>query len=136
MLVGSLGLEGRVRLPGWIEDVPAFLAGGDLFAMPSHQEGCPLALLEAMAAGLPVVASDIDGVRQIVTSDRLGVLTPPGDAAALAAAIGRLLQNPELAAALGRAAHDAARTEHCMDRLEQRLTAVIDPLFAAAAAAA
>jgi glycosyltransferase involved in cell wall biosynthesis len=83
-----------------------------------------------------VVASDIDGVRQIVTSDRLGVLTPPGDAAALAAAIGRLLQNPELAAALGRAAHDAARTEHCMDRLEQRLTAVIDPLFAAAAAAA
>jgi glycosyltransferase involved in cell wall biosynthesis len=130
-LVGALALEERVRLPGWVPDVAAFLAEGDLFAMPSHQEGCPLVLLDAMAAGLPVVASDIDGVRDIVTSERLGVLTPPGDPAALAVAIRRLLRDPGGADALGRAARDAARREHGMDRVEQRLIAVIDPLFTA-----
>jgi glycosyltransferase involved in cell wall biosynthesis len=134
-LIGGLGLEDRVRLPGWVEDVPSFLAGADLFAMPSHQEGRPLVLLEAMAAGLPIVASDIDGIREVLPNGRLGVLTPADDEAALADAIALLLGDPARAAALGEAAHEAVRTEHSMDQLEQRLSVVLDPLLAAAAGA-
>ena len=129
-LIASLGLERRVRLAGWLDDVPAFLAEGDLFAMPSHQEGWPLVLLEAMAAGLPIVASDIDGVREMLAPGGIGVLVPPADEAALAAVVGRLLRQPAEAAALGMAAREVARSEHGMERLEQRLTAVLEPVFA------
>jgi hypothetical protein len=83
-LIARHGLGDRVRLVGWRDDVPAFLAAGDVFAFPSHQEGFPLVLLEAMAVGLPVVSSAIPGPMEMIEDGIDGALVPPGDPAALA----------------------------------------------------
>jgi len=88
---------------GWRDDVPALLAGADVFVLPSRWEGQPLALQEAMRAGLPVVATDVGGVREL-TGDDGALLVRPDDPAALAAAVLRVLDEPALAAALRQAA--------------------------------
>jgi glycosyltransferase involved in cell wall biosynthesis len=101
-------LGAPVQLCGAVADVPAFLRGLDLFALPTHakgrMEGCPVALLEAMACGLPVLASDIPGARDLVEPERSGLLLPPGDVGAWAAALTRLQASPALRAELGAAA--------------------------------
>jgi glycosyltransferase involved in cell wall biosynthesis len=83
--IAALNLADRVRLVGWRDDVAGFLATGDVFAFPSYQEGFPLTLLEAMAVGLPAVASAIPGPLEMIEDGASGALVPPGDAAALAA---------------------------------------------------
>jgi len=77
--IEAAGLAGRVELPGSFDQVEDILAAADLFVLPSHEEGLSLALLEAMAAGLPVVASDIPGNRLAVRSGIEGVLVPAGN---------------------------------------------------------
>lgn len=88
------GLEGRVTLLGQRRDVAALLAAADLFALPSLWEGLPLALLEAMAAGKPVVATAVGGVPCALEDGETGRLVAPGDATGLAAAMGDLLDDP------------------------------------------
>ena len=97
-------LGGRVVLCGAFDSIDDFLAAADCFVLPSHEEGMSLALLEAMAAGLPVVASDIEGNRQLVRHEREGLLVPAGDVAALASALGRLLVDRLWAAEFGNSA--------------------------------
>ena len=80
-------LEGRVTLTGLFDEVDALLAAADLFVLPSEEEGMSLALLEAMAAGLPIVACDIAGNRPLIADGRQGLLVPPRDAGALAVAV-------------------------------------------------
>jgi glycosyltransferase involved in cell wall biosynthesis len=99
----ALGITDRVLFLGHRTDVPDLLAAADVFVLPSSNEGLPLALLEATAAGIPVVASDIGGNRDIVTDGETGLLVPVGDADALAGAINRLVQDPALARRLGEA---------------------------------
>jgi len=101
--IRSAGLTGRVVLTGAFDAVDQVLHAADLFVLPSRHEGLSLALLEAMAAGLPVVASDIPGNRLAIDSGRHGLLVPTGDADALAAGIDELLSQPEWAATLGAA---------------------------------
>ncbi len=91
--IAALGLERHVALLGPRRDVPALLAAADVFAQPSLWEGLPLALLEAMAAGLPAVASAVGGTPRVLEDGRTGRLAPPGDAAALAGALGDLLSD-------------------------------------------
>jgi glycosyltransferase involved in cell wall biosynthesis len=98
------GLNSRVRLVGHVEDVAELLCAGDVFALASQSEGLPNALLEAMASGLPVVASRVGGIPEVVETDRNGLLVAPGRAAALAEAILRLCRSPEWASSLGQAA--------------------------------
>jgi glycosyltransferase involved in cell wall biosynthesis len=102
-----------VELLGERDDVAAQLAASDVFVLASRSEGMPISILEAMAAGLPVVASAVGGVPELVEDGVTGLLVPPGDAAALAAALERVLGDPALRARLGAAAR--ARAEERFD---------------------
>jgi glycosyltransferase involved in cell wall biosynthesis len=107
--VRRLGLEQVVELAGARLDVPELLAGADLFVLSSRSEGLPLTILEAMAAGLPVVASRIGGVPEAVSDGETGLLVPSGDPSSLAAAIARLLEDASLRRRLGQAGHARVR---------------------------
>jgi glycosyltransferase involved in cell wall biosynthesis len=105
--------EAGVRFLGAREDVVRLYAGMDIFVLPSHREGFPLTLMEAAAMGLPVVATDIRGCRQIVDDGGTGVLVPPRDPVALAAAIERLVTNRDERGRFGSAARRKAQA--CFD---------------------
>ena len=96
------GLEQRVVFPGPSRDVAGRLSRAQIFVLTSHSEGFPRSILEAMRAGLPVVASDVGGIAEAVTPET-GVLVPRGDAGALTQALGAMIGNPRLRAELGRA---------------------------------
>jgi glycosyltransferase involved in cell wall biosynthesis len=99
------GVDDWLVFTGAVHDVPAYLRAADVFVLPSRREGLPVALLEAMACGLPCVASRLPGSTDTIIDDGVnGVLTPPGDAGALAAAIASLLSDPARARRLGAAA--------------------------------
>jgi glycosyltransferase involved in cell wall biosynthesis len=107
--VAAMGLSERVHFVGNRADVPELLRASDVFVLPSLWEGLPMALLEAMAAALPVVATEVSGTRQVIVDRESGLLVPPGRAGDLAAAILELLGGPDRARALGIAAR--ARVE-------------------------
>lgn len=107
--ISALGLEDRVLLAGRRQDIPELLAAADLFVLPSVREGLPLALLEAMAAGKPVVATAVGGVPRVVEDGVTGRLVPPADAAALAEALVGVLAQPELARRLAQAGQQRVR---------------------------
>ncbi|THJ24582.1 MAG: glycosyltransferase [Nitrospira sp. CG24E] len=100
----SAGLRDAVHLLGHREDIAVCLAGMDLFVLPSLNEGMGRALIEAMAAGLPVIASRVGGIPAVISHERTGLLVSPGDASALAEALRRFLDRPEWAKQLGVAA--------------------------------
>ena len=106
--VRSRGLARRIELPGARRDVPELLAGADLFVLSSRSEGLPVSVLEAMAARLPVVATDVGGTAELVVEGETGFLVPPADPEALADAVEQLLRNPELRDRLGAAARRRA----------------------------
>lgn len=97
----ELGLARDLVFAGYRNDVPALLAAFDLFVLPSYREGMPRALLEGMATGLPVVATSIRGCREEVANGVSGILVPPRDHQALAAAMKKLLASGELRARMG-----------------------------------
>lgn len=102
--IRQLGLQRTVQLPGERGDVRCWLAACDIFVLPSLWEGLPNALLEAMALGLPVVASRVDGVPEAVTDGKDGLLVAPGNAATLSVALAKLMDDPELRRSLSQAA--------------------------------
>jgi glycosyltransferase involved in cell wall biosynthesis len=118
------GLEHRVHLLGLRSDVPAVLAAADLFVLPSLSEGLPLALLEAMFAARPIVATDVGQVRVALDRGAAGILVEPGNAAALAAGLDRLLSNPAEARRLGGLAAMHAVGEYDLSRMVQRYAGV------------
>jgi glycosyltransferase involved in cell wall biosynthesis len=118
------GLEHRVHLLGLRSDVPAVLAAADLFVLPSLSEGLPLALLEAMFAGCPIVATDVGQVRVALANGTAGILVQPGDSAALAAGLDRLLSHPAEARRLGGIAAMHAAGEYDLSRMVQRYAGV------------
>jgi glycosyltransferase involved in cell wall biosynthesis len=102
------GLGDRLRLLGYREDVPSVLAAADVFALPSHFEGLPMSVIEAMLCGLPVVATDVRGPREQVVDGETGFLVGLMDVPALASALGRLAGDPGLRARLGAAGRERA----------------------------
>jgi len=121
--IRTAGATGRVRMPGaWLQPGD-ILPACDIFVLASRNEGMGRALVEAMALGIPVVASAVGGVPELLEHGRAGLLVPPGDPAALAQAIGHLADDRPFAAALGRAgrarsvAYGAGRMVHRLLRL-------------------
>jgi len=102
----ELGIADRVQLLGWVraEQKEAQLEQAGIYALPSYNEGLPMSVLEAMAAGMPVLATPVGGIPEAVTDGVEGLLVPPGDVAALAQGLGRLLADPALAQRMGTAA--------------------------------
>jgi glycosyltransferase involved in cell wall biosynthesis len=101
-ITSSLGLQDKVQFLGLRGDIPALLAASDIYVNPSHYEALSTSALEAMAAGLPVIATEVGGLPEIVTHHRTGLLVPPHSPEELAAAMARLL-DPSLRVAMGEA---------------------------------
>lgn len=118
--IHQLGLDGRVVPAGSFDHVEELLWAADLYVLPSLEEAMSVALLEAMAAGLPIVTTDIPGNRPLIVHQEHGLLVPPGDASALAAAMARLVEQPLLAQRLGRAAREQATASFSLDRVVDR----------------
>ena len=112
--INSLRLDQSVILAGERHDVPQLLASSDVYASSSHREGLPLAVLEAMMAGLPIVATSVGDIPNVVTEDT-GVIVPPRNPAMLAAALEKLLGDPQRMLAMGKAARKRALTEYSVD---------------------
>ncbi|MDJ1008309.1 MAG: glycosyltransferase [Paracoccaceae bacterium] len=123
----ALGVADRVIFAGFAADTRPVQSLFDIQAFPSLFEGTPLALFEAMTMGLPIVASAVDGLAEVLVDDATAALVPPADPAALATALARFLDAPEAAARLGTAAAEAAKGYDISVAVE-RLAAVYDDL--------
>ena len=129
------GCPRRVELLGARADIPELLAHSDVFVLSSRSEGFPVSVLEAMAAGLPVVATDVGGVAEAVEDGETGLLVPATDAEALARALERLLADGELRRRLGAAGRaralslfDLPRYRAAYEELyRERLSAAAEP---------
>jgi len=122
----ELGLLGRVIFTGRRDDVPAVTAALDVAVLPSYREAQGLSILEAMALSRPVVASAVGGIPEMIEDGRTGLLVPSHDAPALAAAITRLLTDHALADTLGRAGHDLAYDQFCVEQMVRSVETIYD----------
>jgi glycosyltransferase involved in cell wall biosynthesis len=130
-LARRLGLEDHVRFCGQRRDVPAALLGLDLFVLPSLFEGLPLALLEAMASGTPVVATRVAGSSEVIEDGVNGRLVPPADAPALAEAIVGLLDDKEFAQRLARRGQDTVRQRYSIGPVAEEYERIYGELLQA-----
>jgi glycosyltransferase involved in cell wall biosynthesis len=124
-LARQLGVESRVFLPGRVPDVAAWLRRASVYVHPARWEGFGLAVLEAMVCGLPVVATRVSSLPELVADGDTGVLVPVDDPQALARGIDRALAEPEL----GRAGFERARHEFSVARMADRTVALYDALL-------
>ena len=127
--IDEAGLDGRVVLAGSFDTVDDFLAAADVFVLPSLEEGMSRALLEAMAAGLPVLATDIAGNRAVVETEVQGLLVPVRDPEALAQAIDRLWSDPAFANLLGQSARARVEAEFTLDLQVRRHLELFEELI-------
>lgn len=126
----ALGLRDRVVLHGHRHELTEILADSDVFLLPSSHESFGVAALEAMACGVPVVASDVGGLPEVVTHGESGYLCPVGDLEAFAACTLELLRNPDKAAAMGQHAREEANTRFSMAAALDRYEAMYRRLMA------
>jgi glycosyltransferase involved in cell wall biosynthesis len=130
--LGLLGRPGaaeptrRVIFAGRRDDVPAVTAALDVAVLPSYREAQGLSILEAMALSRPVVASAVGGIPEMIEDGRTGLLVPPHDAPALAGAISRLLTDHALADTIGRAGHDLAYDQFCVEQMVRSVETIYD----------
>lgn len=130
VLVRSLNLSGRFRFEGGIADVQEYLSNADIFVLPSRSEGFSNAIIEAMAASLPVVVTDVGGNAEAVTDGVNGYVIPADDASALSAGIARLLLDPAKAAEMGAAGKEKVGERFTNEAMMRQTTAVYASLLA------
>jgi len=116
-LIRELGVEGQIRCLGRRDDIARLLGAADFMLLTSHSEGIPLTLIEGMAAGLPVVATRVGGVPEVVEEGRTGLLAPAGDEGALADQILQMAADRGLQERMGRAGRERARLMFTEDRM-------------------
>ncbi|GAN70211.1 glycosyl transferase [Acetobacter syzygii] len=116
----------RLKCLGYRTDIPALLAAADIYTLPSHFEGLPMSIIEAMMTGLPVVATDIRGSRELVVEGRTGLLVPPATVTPLARALRSLVNQPDLRHSMGRSGRARAlefyEERNILNRTVQLLT--------------
>ena len=126
----ELGVADRIVFLGERQDVPALLACADLFVLPSLSEGLPLSVLEAMAADVPVIATAIPGVDEVITHGRTGLLATPNAPASLASAILLICTRPEEGRVLASAAREHVRAAFSTERMVARVASVYEEVLA------
>lgn len=129
----ELGIEGAVQFPGTRSDVPEVLRECDLFVRPSLMEGLPLTTLEAMASGLPAVVTPVGGTPEVVEDGVTGLLVPPRDVPALAAALERLLADRALRREMGTTGRSRVERDFGWDRVVQQSLALYEHVAATSA---
>jgi glycosyltransferase involved in cell wall biosynthesis len=127
----ALGIAARVRFLGWRRDLATIYAASDVFLLTSRNEGTPVALIEAMASGIPGVSTDVGGVKDVIPSADLGARVAGGNANALAEAIVRYLADPALRRSTGARARAAVLDRYSLDRLLADITALYRSLVSA-----
>jgi glycosyltransferase involved in cell wall biosynthesis len=128
--IGRLGLAGRIRFLGWQQDLRPIFRSWDIFAMPSLDEGLPIAVLEAMAQGLPIIATSVGGLPELIEDGRTGYLVPRSDVAALARCLRLLILDPERRRAMGAAGRERVRDHFSAARMVAEIAAIYDSLVA------
>lgn len=123
--IQSLGLSDSVKLLGESDHVAKFLASADVFVLPSLWEGLPIALLEAMSAGLPVIATKVEGVEEVIVEGKHGLLVPIANIDALANAIIQLLADPQLRHRMGTASKVKVLESYTADRMCEQYLALM-----------
>lgn len=126
---GQLGIAHALKFWGKVDDVPGYLARADLFVLPSRSEGMSNALLEAMAYGLPCVATCISGNIDLIQDGQNGLLVPPGDETALANGILQLAADRALRQKVGSAAYQTVKNEYSLDRVAQKYIKLYETLL-------
>jgi glycosyltransferase involved in cell wall biosynthesis len=126
----SLGLDHCLKFAGIVEDVQAHLCEADVYVSTSHYEGMPMATLEAMAAGVPVVASDVPGNRTVVTGGESGLLYELGNTAALAARVSECLRDPAKARARAQCARSLVEQQYSSKAAAQRYSHLYSAVLA------
>ncbi len=123
----QLNISAGVKFLGMRDDVPILMSSADIFLFPSRFEGMPNSVLEAMGYGLPVIATDVQGVDELIRNGQNGIIVPVNDPRAISDAILRLLKNPEERQRLGRAAQETIKNEYTLNKMciqyEKLLTA-------------
>jgi glycosyltransferase involved in cell wall biosynthesis len=129
----TLGLDDKVYFTGWLDDLPAVYSDLDLVVCCSKSEGTPASLIEAGAAGRPVVGTRVGGMADIITDGVNGILVPSGDLRALAGAITRLVSDPELASRMGQAGRRMSLERNGAARLSTEIDSLYGQLLASRA---
>lgn len=124
VLTGKLGLYGKVIITGVVNDIAPYLAQMDIFVLPSRMEGLGLSILEAFAAGKPVIASRVGGIVNVVRDRENGLLVSSGSAEEIADAVDLLLEDKKLAAELAKKGFQTVREEFSLDRMAEGIEAV------------
>ena len=128
--VDRLSLGGRVRFLDWVQDLRPVLRSWDIFAMPSLDEGLPISAIEAMAEGLPIVATSVGGMPELVENGETGYLVPPSDVAAFTKCLRLLLLDPIQRQQMGAAGRQRVREHFSVDRMVAEIEAIYDSLMA------
>ena len=123
-LAQSLGITERVSFLGDRRDVPELLAQAQIFVLSTHYEGLPISILEAMRAGLPIVATRVNGIPEEVIDGETGLLVPHGDVEALASALNSLIQSPDKRQKMGEAGRQKFLQEFTIERMLAETEAV------------
>jgi glycosyltransferase involved in cell wall biosynthesis len=126
----QLGINDRVRFLGWRRDLSTIYGATDVFMLTSRNEGTPVALIEAMASGVPGVSTDVGGVKDVIDSADVGARVPDGDAAGLAANLARYLADPNLRRQTGARARAGVLDRYGLDRLVRDIHVLYRDLLA------
>jgi glycosyltransferase involved in cell wall biosynthesis len=116
--------EGVVEHLGWVKDMPKLLAASHIVCLPSYREGMPKSLIEAAAAGKPIVTTDSPGCREIVRAEENGILVPPRDSVSLAKALARLIHDPALRQRMGACGRSRAENEFSLELIVSQTLAL------------
>jgi len=125
-LTHSLGIEARVSFLGDRRDVPKLLTQAQVFILSTHYEGLPISILEAMRAGLPVIATHVNGVPEEVLENKTGLLVPPRDPNSLAQGIAALIQSPILRQQMGQAGRERYQQEFSLDQMIAKMRVIYE----------